>query len=279
MRLWILSDLHLESTRGWDLPAPAARPAFDVMIVAGDLVPRMERGVAWLAERITDKEKVVLYVPGNHEGYGCDLDRTVVKARAAAAGSRVIVMQEDVVKIGDTIFVAATFWTDFELFGNADRAMRVAGEKMNDYKKIRQDMYRRRLRPADTRARHFRSRALFEAEMRKPRSGPLVAISHHSPIPGATRAPVDGRDLSPDDILDAAYRSDQTRLMVPGPDDGRGPLVPPDIWVFGHTHESVDMKVGATTSRVVSNAKGYGPYHVGETWDNPNFDVNFVIEI
>jgi hypothetical protein len=30
LRLWILSDLHLELTRGWDLPAGDARPDFDV---------------------------------------------------------------------------------------------------------------------------------------------------------------------------------------------------------------------------------------------------------
>ena len=43
--LWILSDLHLELTRGWDLPSGDARPRFDVLVVAGDLIPRMERGV------------------------------------------------------------------------------------------------------------------------------------------------------------------------------------------------------------------------------------------
>ncbi|WPO42871.1 metallophosphoesterase [Tardiphaga sp. 42S5] len=45
MRIWILSDLHLESTRGWDLPPADARPQFDVLVVAGDLITRMERGV------------------------------------------------------------------------------------------------------------------------------------------------------------------------------------------------------------------------------------------
>jgi hypothetical protein len=38
-------------------------------------------------------------------------------------------------------------------------------------------------------------------------------------------------------------------------------------------------KVGIRATRLVSNAKGYGPWRVGETWDNPNFDINFVIEI
>jgi hypothetical protein len=53
--LWIMSDLHLELTRGWDLPDPDACPDFDVMIVAGDLIPRMERGVKWLLERVPDR--------------------------------------------------------------------------------------------------------------------------------------------------------------------------------------------------------------------------------
>ena len=81
MRLWILSDLHLELTRGWDLPSGADRPDFDVLVVAGDLVPKMERGVAWLAERVTDR--AVVLIAGNHEFYGVDVDRTVEKVRVS----------------------------------------------------------------------------------------------------------------------------------------------------------------------------------------------------
>jgi len=58
LRLWILSDLHLELTRGWDLPTGEARPDFDVMILAGDLIPRMERGVKWLFERVPDRRVI-----------------------------------------------------------------------------------------------------------------------------------------------------------------------------------------------------------------------------
>ena len=135
MRLWIMSDLHLELTRGWDLPARAERPDFDVMIVAGDLIPRMERGVKWLLERVQDRP--VLYIPGNHEAYGTDIDRTVEKARAAAAGTNVHVMENETTSIGGVTFAAATLWTDFELFGDYRRAMMVAGERMNDFRTIR----------------------------------------------------------------------------------------------------------------------------------------------
>ena len=92
MRLWIVSDLHLELTRGWDLPSGDARPEFDVMIVVGDLIPKAERSVRWLLERVADRQ--VIYVRGNHEAYGTDIDRTLEKAKAAAGGTNVHVLEK-----------------------------------------------------------------------------------------------------------------------------------------------------------------------------------------
>jgi predicted phosphodiesterase len=63
MRIWLISDLHIELTRGWDLPRSAQQRAFDVLVVAGDLITRMERGVAWLRERVTNRH--VVYIAGN----------------------------------------------------------------------------------------------------------------------------------------------------------------------------------------------------------------------
>lgn len=276
--LWIVSDLHLELTRGWDLPSGEARPHFDFMIVAGDLIPRMERGVAWLFMHVPDRP--VIYVAGNHEGYGCDIDRTVEKARQAAAGTTIIILQNDAVRIGEVTFVGATLWTDFDLFGDQQRAMRVAGDRMNDYKKIRVSRYAKRFRPQHALARHLQSRAFFETEMRKPRGGnKLVAISHHAPHPGRSfHRMSSSRPLSDEDVLTAAYRSDLTSLMWPSPNEGHlNTLSPADLWIYGHTHESEDFTIGHT--RVVSNAKGYGPRKHGETWDNPGFNPNFIIEI
>jgi hypothetical protein len=154
----------------------------------------------------------------------------------------------------------------------------VAGEHMNDFRKIRCDHYRDRFRPHHALALHMESRAFFESEMRKPRSGPLVAISHHAPHPGNRRpdaTPIQGSD---EDILSAAFRSDLRHLMVPAADDGRGPLTPADCWIFGHTHESEDVQIGWT--RLVSNAKGYGPWSKAEpTYDNVRFDPALTIRI
>jgi predicted phosphodiesterase len=265
--LWILSDLHLELSRGWDLSSGDVRPRFHVLVIAGDLIPRMERGVKWLRERVPDRP--VIYIAGNHEGYGCDIDRTIEKAKEAAAGTSIHVLQNENVRIGDVTFAGATLWTDFDLFGDQRLAMRVAADRMNDFRKIRVARYVERFRPSHALARHMESRAFLEAQMRKPRAGPLVVVTHHAPHPAHLVEP---------DILTAAYRSDLTALMSPRPDDGRGALRPADLWIYGHTHESFDSVIGAT--RVVSNAKGYGPWPPRErAWENPRFDPHYVIEI
>jgi hypothetical protein len=122
------------------------------------------------------------------------------------------------------------------------------------------------------------SRAFLETEMRKPRGGPLVVVTHHAPHPGRS-FPRYRERLADEEILTAAYRSDLTPLMWPAPiEGGRNFLRPADLWIFGHTHESEDVTIGCT--RVVSNAKGYGPWLPRRrAWDNPRFDPNFVIEI
>lgn len=277
MRLWIQSDLHVEPRRGWDLPAADARPRFDVLVIAGDLITRMERGVAWLRERVPDRP--VIYVPGNHEGYGCDIDRTVEKAKEAAEGSKVFVLQNQAIRLGQVTFAGATLWTDFALLGDQRRAMAVAADQMNDFRKIRISRYQDRFRPQHALARHLESRAFFETEMRKTRDGPLVVVTHHAPHPGRSFHRYGLEPLSDEEIMTAAYRSDLTSLMWPAPNEGtRDSLRPADLWIYGHTHESEDVTIGYT--RVVSNAKGYGPsLPLHRTWDNARFDRNFVIEI
>jgi predicted phosphodiesterase len=256
VRIWALADLHMELTRGWDLPAVGARPDFDVLVIAGDLITRMERGVEWILERVTDRP--VIYIGGNHEAYGVDIDITLEKARAAAKGTNVFVLERESITINNVTFLGAVGWTDFNLFGDPERAMAAAGEVMNDYKKVRTGSYRYRLRPAHTLARHLATRAFLQRELSKPKDGPRVVITHHGFHAEAVRR---GHER---DLISAAYASD---AAIPGA----------DLWIYGHTHESRDFQVGGT--RVVSNSKGYGPWNANDTWENPAFDEHLVIEI
>jgi predicted phosphodiesterase len=260
LRLWVQSDLHMELTRGWDLPAAGDRPDYDVLVISGDLTTRMERGVEWLKARVTDHP--VIYVGGNHEGYGQDINRTIEKARVAAAGSNIHVLENDAVTIDGVTFIGATFWTDFNLFGDPEHAMLIAAEKMNDYRKIRISDYKLRLRPHHTLQKHKESRAFIAQELRRPKTGPRVVVTHMGPHPDAIRGGFE------DDISSAAYTSDCSDLMAMGV----------DAWVHGHTHETYDRMVAGT--RLVTNQKGYGPWPPNDlTWDNAGYDPHFVIEI
>jgi predicted MPP superfamily phosphohydrolase len=258
VRIWQLSDLHMESTRGWDLPAVGARPDYDVLVVAGDLITRQERGVQWLLDRVTDRP--VIYIGGNHEAYGVDINITLEKARAAAKGTNVHVLENESVAIGSVIFLGAVGWTDFNLFGDQERAMRVAGDVMNDYRKIRISNYTRRLRPAHTLARHMETRAFLQRELSKPnpKRQPRVVVTHHGFHAEAVRR---GHEH---DLISAAYSSN---AGIEGA----------DLWLYGHTHESRNFFSG--TTRVVSNSKGYGPWNKGETWENQDFNEQLIIEI
>ncbi|MBK0711717.1 metallophosphoesterase, partial [Klebsiella pneumoniae] len=83
-----------------------------------------------------------------------DIERTFEKAKQAAAGTNVHVLQNETVVIDGVTVAAATLWTDFNLFGDQRHAMRVAGERMNDHKKIRTNRYAERFRPSHAFARH-----------------------------------------------------------------------------------------------------------------------------
>lgn len=188
---------------------------------------------------------------GNHEAYGTDIQRTLEKAKAAAAGTNVHVLENETVRIDNVTFAGATLWTDFAIKGDAHRAMMIAADRMNDYKKIRIAAYRRRFLPHHALTRHLKSRAFLKAEIRKPRGdGKLAVVTHHAPVPEMSHE--SGR-LGTDDGLYPAHRSDLRSLMWPIPDDERGALRPPDLWIYGHTHESFDAVIGATL--VVSECK------------------------
>lgn len=262
MKIWVLSDLHCELTEGWDLPAPGERPEFDVLVVAGDLKPRMERGVEWIHKRVPDRP--VIYIAGNHEGYHADIDRTLAKAKADALGTNISALENETIAIGGVRFVCGTLWSDFGLFGDPASAMHAAGMAMNDYHMVRTDHHTRRLEPLDTLARHLVTRSYIDDELAREFAGPTVVVTHHAPHRSAVKR---GHEH---DILSAAYVSDLSELI-----ERRRPYA----WIYGHTHESNYSMVGHTW--LVSNAKGYGPYAAlrRTEWENSDFDPYFTIDV
>ena len=126
MKIQILSDLHLE--HGGFLPEH--HPEADVIVLAGYLAPYTEGLVDQLAEDWSSAPHI-LYVLGNHEFYGTEIDETRARLAKECAGAGIHLLDPGMVQIDGTRFIGATLWTDLLLEGKADEIrahMRVCRE-------------------------------------------------------------------------------------------------------------------------------------------------------
>lgn len=252
MRIWILSDLHLEVA---DLTEPLAPPDANVCVMAGDLCRGIDNGVRWLAEHIAPAMPCV-YVAGNHEFYKGSIKAGLEAGRAAAKDfPNVYFLENDAVTIGGIRFLGATLWTDFQIGGAPEAAMDHARRRMNDYRQIAlQKKPWKRFLPVHAYRLHQDSKAFLARELKSSPS-PTVVVTHHLPHLRSVPERFKG------DPTNAAYASDLSEII----EEGR-----PALWIHGHMHDSCDYIVSRT--RIISNPKGYGD-------ENSAFDGRFVARI
>ena len=242
MRLLILSDLHLEVWRE-DAPAIDLSGRPDAVILAGD-IDTGSNAIAWAAR--TFGALPVLYVHGNHEGYGHQLEQMQMDVRAAcaranAAGANIRLLDGDAVELDGVRFLGATLWTDFLLFGEdrLEEALSAAQAYMPDYQRISTGGDKPRLLCAeDTAALHARHRDWLSAQLAQPFDGATVVITHMAP----SMHSVEGRFAT--NLGSPAFASQLDALVAQA-----------DLWVHGHMHASLDYRI--EDCRVVCNPCGY----------------------
>jgi predicted phosphodiesterase len=261
MRIWILSDLHIEQSK-WDIPNPA--PDYDVLIAAGDIHTPLSEGVRWLAERADGRR--VIYVPGNHEYYAYQQRFTITdeakRGQALADELGIHLLQDAETIVNGVRFLGSGLWTDYGIYGNPVAAMRHAQNWMNDHRVIFPNEIGKPLTPEEALAWHKVSRVWLSETLRVPFDGTTVVVTHHLPHPDSIHPRYAGDPLTP------AFCSDLSELV-----ESSGAA----LWVHGHTHASCDYIAGQT--RVVCNPKGYGPVSAGGRSENPDFDPRFVVHI
>jgi predicted phosphodiesterase len=252
VKIHVLSDLHLGVSE-MERPLTDA----DVVVLAGDIGPARQ-AAAW-AMRLG---KPVLYVLGNHEFYGGNIDRAAAELEALCAGTQVHLLDDRQIVIGGVRFLGSTLWSDFRLLGEGD-GQRVAVESalrfMRDFSRIRCGDDDALFTPADAAARFARHAAWLDAALDTPHAGPTVVITHHAPSPRSIHPRFAGSTLN------ACFASDAEHL-IGTPRAG--------WWIHGHTHDSFDYRLHGT--RVVCNPRGYASNGVNE---NLKFDPEFTIEV
>ncbi|MCF5806067.1 phosphoesterase [Pseudomonas tremae] len=127
----------------------------------------------------------------------------------------------------------------------------MARASMNDFRYIRADAGYRRLRPDDLITRNHAAKAWLNHQLAQDFEGKTIVITHHAPSPVVVGTKHDGH-------LNAAYTNDWPRLIEQA-----------DVWVFGHTHQAVDVELAGC--RVISNPRGY-PDEI--TGFNPHFEID-----
>jgi len=224
----------------------------DLVVLAGD-IDLEDHGIAY-ADRVASFLGVpVVYVMGNHEAYGADLDILVPNLRMAAqaTGGRVVFLEND-----STVFeirgrrihlLGCCLFTDYRLNGNGEAdvalAMHDAGSGLNDHFHIR--MRGSLFSPAMAREIHGGSRAWLARETARIRSeegkeAEIVVVTHHAPIPEANAPNYRGNRLAP------AFASDLRAEIA----DWR-----PTAWIWGHTHWTMEATIGPT--KLYSSQRGY----------------------
>lgn len=230
MKLHILSDLHTEFA-DFDIPKTDA----DVVVLAGD-VGVGSGGLEWLQTQRQDKP--VVYVPGNHEFYGHDI--SLVERLRRNALPDVHILDRESVVIADVRFLGSTLWTDFQLFGEADKwfSIQRARQFMNDFAVI--SVEDRRFTPADSTALHELARSWLREKLAEPFEGRTVVVTHHAP----SARSVPSRFAT--DLLTPAFASNLEDLL-----DGTGV----NVWIHGHMHDPTAYVHNG--SRVICNPRGY----------------------
>jgi Icc-related predicted phosphoesterase len=247
MRLRICSDLHFEFMRdgGRSLSAElVADPAFDVLVVAGDICSLHDLYSSLVTISEAARDKPVVYVLGNHEAYGGTLDAAIREARRAASScSNLNLLEQQVACIQGQRFVGCTLWFPHQ------GAPEPLDQCLGDFSYIR-DIYDWIAETAEQSARFLREQI---------RPGDVV-VTHHLPHPKSIHPMYDNSPLN------AFFLHDLGELV-----EHAGAA----LWVHGHTHSSCDYTVGKT--RVVCNPFGYIRSSSGGP--NPEFNGALTIDL
>ncbi|MGO6748786.1 metallophosphoesterase [Rhizobium ruizarguesonis] len=253
MRAWIISDIHhapMDVLWSNDLAVPKA----DVCICAGDIANSVVDSIAYVRRFIEPRMPVVLIL-GNHDYYGSSIEFALERARRLIEGTRIQLLENQSVILGDCRFVGATLWTDFAVSVGDDnhvppeerrvKAIQLVPSRVMDFHCIfrsdqRQPDENGMITVREILERHIASRRFIDQELSKPFEGRTIVVTHHAPLMQSFDPQFFGH------VTNAAFASDLSDLIA---------RRRPSLWIHGHIHKFRDYM--ADTTRIICNPVGY----------------------
>ena len=239
MQFQYASDLHLELPENRRFVMNGGiEPAADCLILAGDIAPvRDIESAAEFWDWCSANFDRTIFVPGNHDFYGswCNLE-ALLTFESFDIRPNVVCANNAVVSVGDVDLFCSTLWSaldprcegpivdillDFHEIAIGDHLL-TAGEF--------NALHRHCL--------HFMKQAVADSKSHGCKH--RVAVTHHMPT---------WKVVAPwhkDSPLTSGFAVDLDDWILEAPFD---------IWVYGHSHTSIEAEIGAT--KILSNQLGY----------------------
>jgi predicted MPP superfamily phosphohydrolase len=228
---------------------PLATDNNTVLVIAGDLASaRVSERIVTFMELVVTRFKHVIYVLGNHEHYGYDVNESLNTIRDALIASSKVDMLKltiagnniETVTIDEVIFHCGTLWTDYDRCNPF--AMFVARRSISDHRLIRNG--EEPFLPIDAYKIHFESVQELVSRLENKDNSKTVVVTHHMPSYQAVDPKYMANEASR--VCNGAFVSNLDNIIME---------FRPALWFFGHTHTAFEGKVGDTL--LVCNPLGY----------------------
>ena len=280
MKIQVVSDLHFEfGCMDENYEKMIETPA-DVLVLAGDIAT--SQTIVPLLEDIKEDcgDKVVLYVPGNHDYYGtkrADLDKKFEEIH----GNGLYILTEKTIHLDGVAFIGTTGWWD----GSGGHFGLTVQGALNDFTAIHDVRENGSGIWWGQKARTFIEGRLYYYRANFP-DMKRVVITHHFPHKRSIHRRFTGS------LLNVCFYNAWEDIIKE---------YQPDVWIHGHTHTGWDYNEGKT--RLVCNPQGYPEefavpkekardhydknnltwsaqdYEIFKTTENGHFDPKLVIEV
>lgn len=256
MKIAFLSDLHLEfysvnlnNLLTIQIAKFCKQHEADCFVIAGDIHPTPSQAIAWLINLHAILNKPIYIVLGNHDFYGGYLANEAEYIHYGDNRFAVLDASCPVIH-NDVHFFGATYWTAFDVLGEANihTSMQASSNYMYDYRAIK-NIDGTLFAPNDSRILHHKEKAKILNSVNIWDDVKKVIVTHHVPI-------VEARHPSyPLDLRAGGFYSDGRDVLRAIEDKNVS------AWIFGHHHCNIDLEINGT--RFLSAQRGY-PNEMGE---------------
>jgi len=238
-KITFLSDLHTEFSP-FDVGASDLKTT-DYLVLAGDIGCGL--GAKAMITKISQENPSlpIILVLGNHELYGVGVCAYDMWKEVAKEWQNIYVLQNSTATLDGLKFIGTTLWTDL----TDEKTW--AKQNISDYMRI--PLWT----TEDCTREHMLAVSFLEDELiNTTDNSSTVVVTHHVPT---------FHGIPPQYVGHKGQRSFASNL------DYLIDACQPALWIYGHTHGSMDFWMGKT--RLVCNPRGYPRMNQSE---NVNFD-------